>query len=54
MPMQYAAVYRAVDVTMFICFYIFLSFAQNKDCGYSLELPHRLSVHLRIASLRQF
>ena len=41
-PMQYAAIFRGCknyNFQMKKC-YIFLIFAQNIDCGYTLEPPH--------------
>ena len=41
-PMQYTAIFHGCKNAHFqmICFYIFLIFAQNIDCGYTLEPPH--------------
>ena len=43
MPMQYRDFlsYKKIFFSVEFFFYIFLIFAQNIDCGYSLELPHR-------------
>ena len=40
--MQYAEILKAVKMTIFRCkkCNIFLIFAQNIDCGYTLEPPH--------------
>ena len=43
MPMQYTAFFMAVKMVIFrllFFFYIFLVFAQNIDCWYTLEPPH--------------
>ena len=42
-PMQYTEFFKVVKNENFqwIFFYIFLIFAQNIDCGYTLEPPHR-------------
>ena len=39
--MQYAEIFKAVknDIFQLNFFYIFLIFAQNIDCGYTLEPP---------------
>ena len=43
MPMQYTEIFKVVKNEKFqkINFDIFLIFAQNIDCGYTLELPWR-------------
>ena len=43
MPMQYTENVLVVKMKIFsrLFFYIFLIFAQNIDCGYTLETPHR-------------
>ena len=43
MPMQYTEILKVVKNENFHpnFFYIFLIFAQNIDCGYTLEPPHR-------------
>ena len=49
MPMQYTEIlkvvkkrkFSVVNFDIFLYIYIFLIFAQNKDCGYTLEQPHR-------------
>ena len=43
MPMQYTEIFCALKIGNFQWkfFYIFLNFAQNIDCGYTLEPPHR-------------
>ena len=43
MPMQYTEILKVVKNANFQqnCFAIFLIFAQNIDCGYSLEPPRR-------------
>ena len=43
MPMQYTEIFKVVKNENFQLnyFYIFLIFAQNIDCGYTLELPRR-------------
>ena len=42
-PMQYTEILCALKIGNFQLkfFYIFLIFAQNIDCGYTLELPRR-------------
>ena len=43
LPMQYKEIFELENLKIFrgIFFYIFLIFAQNIDCGYSLEPPRR-------------
>ena len=43
MPMQYTVSFKVVKNENFQkeIFDIFLIFAQNRDCGYTLEPPHR-------------
>ena len=43
MPMQYTEIFKLVKNENFSrkCFYILLTFAQNIDCGYTLETPRR-------------
>ena len=43
MPMQYTEIFCALKIRNFQLnfFYIFLIFAQNIDCGYTLEPPRR-------------
>ena len=43
MPMQYTEIFCALQIGNFQLktFDIFLIFAQNIDCGYTLEPPHR-------------
>ena len=43
MPMQYIEFSEALKIENFQwkSFDIFLNFTQNKDCGYTLEPPHR-------------
>ena len=42
LPMQYSEIFLAVKIEQFSRKKnIFLTFAQNIDCGYSLELPRR-------------
>ena len=43
MPMQYTVIFKVVKNENFQRkrFYIFHIFAQNIDCGYTLEPPHR-------------
>ena len=39
--MQYTANFNGCKMTIYIiCFYSFLSFDQNIDCGYKLEPPN--------------
>ena len=42
MSMQFTAIFHGCknDNHQMIFFYIFLIFAQNIDCGYTLEPPH--------------
>ena len=41
MPMHYAEILKAVKmIILYENFDIFLIFAENIDCGYTLELPH--------------
>ena len=42
MSMQHTAIFHGCknDKFQLICFYYFHIFAQNKDCGYTLEPPH--------------
>ena len=41
-PMQYTEIFSAVKIENFIRkILIFFIFAQNIDCGYTLEPPHR-------------
>ena len=40
MPMQYTVIFNDVKMKIFSGFvYVFLIFAQNIDCGYTLEPP---------------
>ena len=42
MPMQCTEIFKVVKTENFrICFAIFLIFAQNIDCGYTLEPPRQ-------------
>ena len=43
MPIQYTEIFEVVKNDFFsrFFFYIFHIFAQNIDCGYTLELPRR-------------
>ena len=43
MSVQYIAIFHGCknDIFQMIFFYIFLIFAQNIDCGYTLEPPQR-------------
>ena len=54
MSVQYTAIFHGCknDNFQMKSFDIFLIFAQNIDCGYTLEPPqgHRLWVHVRTAS----
>ena len=57
MSVQYTAIFHSCknDNFQMKVFDIFLIFAQNIDCGYSLEPPqHRLCVHVKTASARRF
>ena len=42
-PMQYAGIFKAVKKKIFSRQFliVFLIFAQNRDCGYTLEPPRR-------------
>ena len=45
MPVQYTEIFKFVKNESFqleIFFYIFLLFAQNIDCGHTLELPRQV------------
>ena len=53
MLMQYTAILMAVERTVLDEKYIFLIFAQNIDCGYTLEPPHRWWVNVRTASFNE-
>ena len=53
MPMQYNAILMAVERIVLDEKYIFLIFAQNIDCGYRLEPPHRWWVYVRTASFNE-
>ena len=54
MPMQYTAILMAVERTVLDEKYdIFLIFAQNIDCGYMPEPPHRWWVYVRTASFNE-
>ena len=60
LPMQYTEIFFGCKNENFHWkkIDIFLIFAQNIDCGYTLEPPrsskHRLWVHVRTASARRF